>query len=173
MVTLKYKDETDRAYGLSGMSVCMCMMENERFIDCINLDSEPDEGLVFTPDFFYLHNPNLSAKTLWNDSFNHFRLLTGLLLSNMMSRAMVRNREDITREMNELIIKNITDEGREVCSLEEDEIRSVYNESFAFFHRVFSHPDVATLVDRFVSSLVEHRTLSGEQVVQLLRPLMR
>ena len=56
MVTLKYKDETDRAYGLSGMSVCMCMMENERFIDSVNLDSEPDKGLAFTSDFFYPHN---------------------------------------------------------------------------------------------------------------------
>lgn len=172
MVTLKYKDETDRAYGLSGMSVCMCMMENERFIDSVNLDSEPDKGLAFTSDFFYPHNQSLSAKTLWNDSFNHFRLLTGLLLSNVMCRAMVRNREELTREMNELLLKNLFEEGHEECSLEDDEIRMVYNESFAFFHRVFAHPDVSVLVSRFVDNLTERRSLDGEDVVRLLRPLL-
>lgn len=51
MATLKYKDDTDRAYGLTGMSVCLCLMDSERFLMHLDLDSEADQGLVFTPDF--------------------------------------------------------------------------------------------------------------------------
>ena len=86
---------------------------------------------------------------------------------------MVRNREELTREMNELLLKNLFEEGHEECSLEDDEIRMVYNESFAFFHRVFAHPDVSVLVSRFVDNLTERRSLDGEDVVRLLRPLLR
>ena len=86
---------------------------------------------------------------------------------------MVRNREELTREMNELLLKNLFEEGHEECSLDDDEIRMVYNESFAFFHRVFGHPDVSVLVSRFVDNLTEKRSLDGEEVARLLRPLLR
>ena len=56
MVTLKYKDEKDRAYGLGGMTVCMLLMDNEGFIDSVNLDAPADCGMVFSPDFYYVDN---------------------------------------------------------------------------------------------------------------------
>ena len=80
MITLKYKDEEDRAYGLGGMVVSMYLLDNEKYIDSVSMDADPDEGMQFTADFFHLPNPNLSPKAVWNDSLSRFNLLNGLLL---------------------------------------------------------------------------------------------
>lgn len=173
MVTLKYKDEKDRAFGLGGMVVCMNAMESERFIDYVSLDVEADHGMAFTPDFFHITNQSLSAKTVWNDRLNHFQLLTGLMVSNLLSRAMVRGREAVTRELAELLLTHVASEGKELCSLEDDEIRSLYTKTFNYFHRLFSSPDVEGVVNRFVDLLIERRRMECEEILAVLRPLRR
>ena len=78
MVTLKYSDERDRAYGLGGMVVCMGVMESEQFIDTVSIDAESDEGLRFTPDFFYLSNPQLFCKSCLERPFEPFSATDGI-----------------------------------------------------------------------------------------------
>lgn len=173
MVTLKYSDERDRAYGLGGMVVCMGVMESEQFIDSVSIDADSDEGLKFTPDFFYLSNPQLSAKAVWNDRLNHFQLITGLVVSNLMSRAMIRNREDISRELSDLLLGHISDEGKALCSLEDDEIKALYNKTFNYFHRFFSQYEVEAMIGDIVEKLIDRRTLNNEDVMYLLRPMKR
>lgn len=173
MITLKYRDERDRAYGLGGMVVCMGVMESEKFIDKVSLDAEADHGLLFTPDFFYLSNQRMSAKTVWNDSLNHFQLVTGLMVSNLLSRAMVRNGEEVTRETVDQLLAHVTDEGKALCSLDNDEINELYTKTFNYFHRVFFNRQVAAVVNSIVDSLTEKRTLENEEVVAMLRPLSR
>lgn len=173
MVTLKYKDERDRAYGLGGMIVCMNAMESEKFIDYVCLDGEPDHGMAFTPDFFHISNQRLSAKAVWNESLNHFQLLTGLMVSNLLSRAMFRSHEGINREIIDLLLTHVSEEGRELCSLEDDEIRNLYNKTLNYFHRLFGSPEVDEVVRRFVELITERRRMEGEEVIAVLRPLRR
>lgn len=172
MATLKYKDEKDRAYGLTGMSVCMCLMENERFINYVDLDSQADKGLGFTPDFFQLANQKLSAKAVWNGNLSHFRLITGLMVSNILCRSMVKDHMEVSRELSDLLIKNLQMEGADTCSLDEDETRNLYYESYNFFHRVFSHPQVNSLVEQFVGELTSRRKLESDAILHILRPLI-
>ena len=172
MATLKYKDDTDRAYGLTGMSVCLCLMDSERFLMHLDLDSEADQGLVFTPDFYQIQNQKLSAKAVWAGNLNHFKLLTGMMISNLMCRALVREGKEITRELSDLVLKNIQTEGAELCSLEPDETGRLYAESYNFFHRVFCHPQVDSLVESLVGELKKQRRVESETVLQILRPLL-
>lgn len=173
MVTLKYSDERDRAYGLGGMVVCMGVMESEQFIDTVSIDAESDEGLRFTPDFFYLSNPQLSAKAVWNDRLNHFQLLTGLVISNLLSRAMLKNHESVSRELSDLLLGHISDEGKHLCSLEDDEIKALYTKTFNYFQRFFNQREVEIMVGNIVDGLIGRRTLTNEEVQMFLRPMKR
>ena len=171
MVTLKYKDERDRAYGLGGMVICLNAMDSERYIDYVSLDAEADAGVAFTPDFYHVVNQQLSAKAVWNDNLNHFQLLTGMLVCNLLSRAVGREEGQITRELAELLLSRVADEGKALCSLDDDEIRTLYTKTFNYFHRMFVRADVTAVVDRFVSLLSERRRMEGEEVLAVLRPL--
>lgn len=173
MVTLKYRDELDRAYGLGGMVVCMGVMESEKFIDKVSLDADTDRGLTFTPDFFYLSNQHLSAKAVWNDGLNHFQLLTGLMVSNLLSRAIIRHGEDVSREVIDLLLGHVADEGKSLCSLEDDEIKELYSKTFNYFQRVFYNHEVGLVINNIVDSLKEKRTLENEELIMMLRPLSR
>lgn len=172
VVTLKYKDESDRAYGLGGMAVCMFMLEMEQYIDDISLDSKPDEGLRLTVDFFHSPNQQLSAKSVWKENLNRFQLTTGLLVSNVLSRALVRHNEDVSRELGELLISKLTEEGTSTCALEKDEIRDLYYKTFSFFHGVFSDYRVASMLNDFVNTLMEERILDRERIYNSFRALM-
>lgn len=173
MVTLKYKDENDRAFGLGGMVVCMNAMDSEKYIDYVSLDSETGQGMTFTPDFFHITNQRLSAKAVWNDSLNHFQLLTGLMVSNLLSRAMFRSHEGITRELIDLMLGHVSQEGKELCSLEDDEIKNLYDKTLSYFHRLFSSQEVDEVVHRFVDLLARRRRLENEEILAVLRPLRR
>lgn len=164
MVTLKYKDESDRAYGLGGMAVCMFMLDMEQYIDDISLDSKPDEGLRLTVDFFHSSNQQLSAKSVWKDNLNRFQLTTGLLVSNVLSRALVRHNEDVSRDLGELLISKLSEEGTSICALEKDEIRNIYYKTFSFFHSVFSDYRVASMLTDFVNTLRKERVLDRERI---------
>lgn len=173
MVTFKYADEKDRAYGLGGMAACLVLMEDEGFIDSISLDAEADFGLTLSTDFFYMPNPNLSAKSVWKENINHFELLAGMLVSNVLSRALVRKHSEVSRELCELILSRLKEEGREACSLDEDEVRDIFYKNYSFFHRVFSHDRVNSLMDDFVSELMEKRKMDKEAVLHSFRDLLR
>lgn len=172
MVTLKYKDDKDRAYGLGGMTVCMLLMDNEGFIDSVNLDAPADCGMVFSPDFYYVDNPNLSAKAVWRKKSTQFETVAGMLISNLLARALVREQSEISRELSDLLLSNLKDEGREACSLEEDEVRDVFYKTYSFFHRVFSHRQVGAIMDEFVDKLIKVRRMDRESVITVFGRLI-
>ena len=151
----------------------MYLLDHEKYIDNISLDADADYGLGFTADFFHQPNPNLSPKAVWADSLSRFNLLNGLIISNMLSRAMVRNGEAVTRELYQLMCGMLTDEGRELCSLDEDETRTIFNKNFNYFHEVFANAAVAETVRGLVAGLKRDRTLDSDAIYVCMRPLRR
>lgn len=165
MVTLKYRDEKDRAYGLGGMTVCMVMMDNEGFIDSVDLDAPADNGIIFSPDFYYSENPNLSAKVVWRKKNLQFETVAGMLISNLLSRSLVREQAEISRELSDLLLSRLEEEGKATCSLDEDEVKDVFYKTYSFFHRVFSHHQVGGMVDDFVNNLIDKRRMDREEIM--------
>lgn len=173
VVTFKYKDETDRAYGLGGMMACMCLLDNEHFVESVSLDAAPDEGLNFTPDFFQMSNQRLSPKSVWKENLNHFELMASMIVSNVLSRALIRHNEDVTRQLSDLILNRLIEEGRESCTLDDDEVKDIYYKTYGYFHRVFAHPDVTPVVNGFVDELLKERTMDSDRMLLCFRPLLR
>lgn len=172
MVTLKYKDEKDRAYGLGGMTVCMVMLDNEGFIDSVDLDAPADSGIMFSPDFYLAGNQNLSAKAVWRKKNTHFETVTGMLVSNLLARALVREQSEISRELSDLLLSHLKDEGMAACSLEEDEVKDVFYKTYSFFHRVFSHHQVGIMMNDFVDDLLKKRRMDRDAVLHSFGRLM-
>ena len=172
-MTFKYKDERDRAYGLGGMAACLVLLENENFIDSINIDAPADCGLVLNSEFYYAPNQNLSAKSVWREQLNNFEIAAGLLVSNVLSRALVRNRSEVSRELSDLLLSRLKEEGMEACALEEDEVKDIFYKTYGYFHRVFSHGEVAAIMDDMAGELMQKRVLDKDSVLCSFRALMR
>ncbi len=49
--TLKYSDETDKCYGLTGMVIGLFIYDGEQYLSSITLDGGADSSIEFTPDF--------------------------------------------------------------------------------------------------------------------------
>ena len=173
VITFKYKDETDRAYGLGGMMACMCLLENEDFVKSVSLDAAPDEGVIFTPDFFQMSNQRLSAKSVWKEDLNHFELMASMLVANVLSRVLVRHREDVTTQLSDLMLSRLTEEGRKSCTLGYDEVKDIYYKTYGYFHRVFTHPEVMPVVSSFAEDLLKERSMDSDRILLCFRPLLR
>ncbi len=173
MLTLKYKDERDRALGLGGMAVSLVVWENARFLRRLSLDAPVGEGVALTPDFFPQRNQRASAKAVWTRDVEVFQTEAGMVIANLASRAYIGNREPISREMRELIVKNLAERGGEECGLEEAEVRAVADKIIGYFSQVLAYPAVASMVGEFADLLVAERSMERDRVIELLGRLER
>lgn len=173
MVNLKYQDQRDRAYGLSGMAVAMIVWDNDQYISALDLDAEADFGLELSADFFTVSNSSLSAKAVWNDRVAKFQLGLGLLVANVLSRAIVRGNEEISPQIRQTLVKRLQDEGRFTCGLTDGEVEALFSKAYTYFHSVFAHAAVNSLVAALAHELEERRRLDRSRVLELLAPLYR
>lgn len=173
MDSLKYNDEDDRAYGLGGMAMAMVIWDNDQYLMALNLDADPDEGLEFTPDFFMFRNPKSSPRAAWNDSVERFQLSTGLLVSNVLCRALVREKHDIAPQLRQTLVRCLHDEGSGAADLTAQEVDTIFSKAYNYFHQIFSHPTVATLAGKLVESMKKDRQLDRDAVMEILSPLRR
>ena len=173
MDTLKYADEKDRAYGLSGMAVAMVVWDSDSYIRSINLDAEADAGIVFTPAFFTQRNPKGSARAAWNDSVERFQLLSGMIISNVLCRALVRQKQEITPGLRQSIVKLLNEEGHEACGLADSEVETIFTKAYSYFHKIFSHSAIAGIAERLVAELEHERSLDRDTLLEFLAPLQR
>lgn len=173
MLTLKYKDEKDRALGLGGMALSLVMWENARYIQSLSLDAPVGEGVTLSPDFFPQRNQRASAKAVWTRDVELFQTEAGMVIANLASRAYIGNGEPISREIRELLVKNLAERGSEECGLEEAEVRAVADKIIGYFSQVLAYPAVASIVGDFAAKLSEERTMERDRVIELLGRLER
>ena len=86
---------------------------------------------------------------------------------------MLRNHESVSRELSDLLLGHISDEGKHLCSLEDDEIKALYTKTFNYFQRFFNQREVEIMVGNIVDGLIGRRTLTNEEVQMFLRPMKR
>ena len=89
---LKYADERDKSYGIAGMAIAVVAYDSESMLASVSMDAEPGHAVEFGSEFYFSGNPRLSAKIAWTEIIKHFRLATGLLVANAMSRHYVQHR---------------------------------------------------------------------------------
>ena len=169
--TLPYADEDDRAYGLAGMAISTASLDALGRIAEVWLDSR-GPMVTFAHDYYVASSPAMSPKTVWNHLMENFQLTTSLVLGNVMARTLVRHGRPAGADVIETVRNLVREEGRDYCSLEEEEADLVFdkllNHSLQLFHNPRLHPAVRELA----GVLMRRRRLSVfdlAEELQLLR----
>ncbi|MBR6640244.1 MAG: hypothetical protein IKL35_07795 [Muribaculaceae bacterium] len=170
-VGFKYIDEDDKCYGIAGMAVAMMVWDGENLLSSISLDAPANEAMNFTSDFYFTGNPRLSAKFAWNRILEHYQLSMGMFIANIMCRNIVLHNTSISNELKNLAYKYILEEGEAVCSLENDEIKALFDKSYNYLYNIFNHSGVQNIIFEFVDQLKLKRYLSQKEVIENLQAL--
>ncbi len=163
---MKYRNEEDKCYGIAGMAIGLTIWNGENLIYKVNLDDEAGDYLQFTSDYYFSGNPAISAKASWNSTMNHFQMTVGMMIANLMCRAKSRGYSyiDIKNDIFDIISK----EGKEACSLDDDEVANLYDSVYSHMSRVFRNPAVKEIADSFAARLKDRRCLSNYDVKEIL-----
>lgn len=168
--TLKYKDAKDRCYGVTGMAISMVALDGEELLQSLTIE-DGHESVEFAPEYYFTGNPRYSARLAWNQILQHFTLTTAMAIGNLMCRQYVLRSESISKNVARALMDEVSYDGRTACSLDDDEIESIFTRNFNYLHRLFTHQGVQTVAHDFARTLSERRTLSRADVVEELRAL--
>lgn len=170
--TLRYADERDKAYGLTGMVITLVASDGTELLSAISLDGDAESDFEMSHDFFYRGNPRMAAKYLWVTGVRHLNLASRMIAGNALCRAYVlRGQQELPAERREAIREVVREVAMESCALAEDEARALFEDSFHYAHRLFSHIGVHSVADRFAEELRQRRAMSAAEAVELLSQL--
>lgn len=164
---LSYKNEDDRAYGLSGMALALASMDALDRVAEISLDSD-GPMVAFSNDFFYMGVQAASPKAVRQKLMENFQLTSVLAVSNVLARCLVRDRLPKADQMLAPIKKAISDEGRDELGLDDDEIDRLYAGVLAYSRRIFENRRIHPLIKEFAELLRSRRSLSGREIAEML-----
>lgn len=171
--TLQYRDGNDRAYGVAGMAVSLVLWDGEPFLAAISLDNPVGESIEFTPAFGFSGNPRMTASIAWREIAKQFELSTAMIMGNVMCRSYIVASQPLSVEEKNVLRDIILQEGNTSCSLEADEVDRLFNKTYRYLDRVFSHSGVAGLVHNLARTLNERRRMSALEVFEILDDLNR
>lgn len=167
---LEYINEDDRAYGLAGMAVSLAALDAIDNVVEVSLDAD-GPMVTFSNEFYFSQSPVLSAKATWNHLLHNFYITSAMVMANVMSRSIVRMGQEVPQELLDIIRSEMTLEARDTCSLEDDEVDSLYDKTRVYMSRIFRNPRLHPAIDKFAHTLAVRRTLSGNEIVDELKML--
>lgn len=170
---LRYKDETDRAYGVAGMTIAMVLWDGESYLASVSLDTPIGNSIEFTPAFGFSGNPRLMASLAWRELLKQYEMISAMLMGNALCRSSVYGATSMNSEKKQALQALIKEEGHERCSLEDDEIELIYTRILRNLDRAFSHPGVAGLARSLAETLQRRRRLTASEVFEILEVLNR
>lgn len=172
ILTLTYLNEDDKAYGLAGMTISLAALDAMDRIASVSLDAQDEPMITFSNEYYFSISPNMSPKSAWDTLINNFYLTAAMAIGNVASRSMVRLKQrDVPADVMQKLYEVISEEGKDSCSLEDDEIEAIYNKTRRHTQRIFGNPRVHTAVDEFVRTLSRKRRLTGGEIEDELRLL--
>lgn len=169
-ITLTYTNEDDRAYGLAGMAISLAALDAIDRVAEVSLDSD-GPMVSFSHEYYFSGSPSISPKATWDNLLRNYYITSAMVLSNVMARSIVRLGMDVPSDVMEAIHVEIAKEGKESCSLEDDEIETLFNKTKSYMSRIFRNPRLHPAIDEFSRTLSRRRTLSGGEIIDELRML--
>lgn len=169
-LTLEYSNEDDRAYGLAGMAISLAALDAIDRIAEVNLDGKPSM-VEFSHEYYFAGSPSISPKSTWDNMVQNFHITASMVISNVMSRALVRMHRDIPVDVLGAVHTAILDEGRDSCGLEDDEIDALFNRMLSYSRRIFGNPRLHPAIEEFAHVISRRRVLSGHEIIDELRML--
>ena len=169
-LTLRYQNEDDRAYGLAGMAIAIAALDAIDRVAEISLDAD-GPMVSFSHEYYFSGSPSISPKVSWNNLLHNFYITSSMAISNLMARSLVRLHQDLPKKLLEEVHSEMRTEGKDTCSLEEDEVDRIYNRSVTGMRRIFANPRLHPAIDEFAGTLSRRRHLSGTEIYDELRIL--
>lgn len=164
---LKYKNDEDRAYGLAGMVIAVASMDAIDRVAMVSLDSD-GPMVTFSNEFYFPGSQSASPKATWRRLFDNFQITSAMAISNVLSRKLIHERsnelDDMLRPLRDVIIL----EGEDVCSLESDEVESIFNRMLSHSGRIFGNSRLSPIIDEFASIIARRRRLTGREIAEEL-----
>lgn len=168
---MKYRNEDDKCYGVTGMVLGLSVFDANDLFTSVSIDGEDNSCISFTPDFYFSGNPRLSAKDSWQCLYSHYQISMGLVISNVLCRKMLLDRGVLDGKTRKALLDVLSDEGKETCQLERDEVEQVFDKTYSYLMRIFSNSGLAKAIRQFAERLKEKRTLSNGEALDLLDEL--
>lgn len=168
--SLSYLNEDDRAYGLAGMMIALANLDAIDRVSTVTIDTE-GPMVEFSHAYYYTGNPSISPKSTWDNLVANFHLTTSMIMGNVLARSLVRLKEEAPEEVMKEIYDTVEEEGRDTCSLETDEIRSLYDHAMSKAMRIFRNPRLHPAVDELARILSVKRSLTGREILDELHLL--
>ncbi len=162
-LTLTYLNEDDRAYGLAGMAISLAALNAIDRVAHVSLDAD-GPMVSFSHSYYFSGSPSISPKTTWDNLLRNYYLTSAMVISNVMARSVVRLRSNVPSDIMEEVKKAIIDEGEDTCSLENDEIETLYNKTYSSMQRIFMNPRLHPAIEEFARTLSRRRVLSGTEI---------
>lgn len=169
-MTLHYINDDDRAYGLAGMAISLAALDALDRVASVSLDAE-GPMVTFSHEYYFCGSPTISPKAAWNNMLSNFNLTSAMVLSNVMARSLVRMGNEVPDEIMDMLHTEIVNEGRETCSLDEDEVDVLYNRARTYLRRIFHNERLHPAIDELVRTLSVRRSLSGTEIADELHQL--
>jgi len=170
MKTLAYRNEDDKAYGLAGMMYSLGVVDAIDRIAEVSLDSD-GPMVTFSHEYYFTGSPRISAKASWDNMLRNFHLTSLMALSNILSRSIVRDKETPDSDLLDSLYETIREEGIESCSLEEDEVKQLYDNTLQYGLRIFGNPRVHPAIHELTRTIAKYRRLSGRELCDTLEYL--
>ena len=164
---LRYKDESDKSYGVVGMALSAFVLDFDRYLSSVNIDSDDMDCVQFIPEYYFSGNPSVSARVAWNLLVERFQNISGLLLGNVLCRLSVVDKQ-LSKAHYDSILMTLEEAGKDMCQLEKEEIVSIINKEYQQLHRIFGNKEVNSLVEELHQKLVEKRCLCRNEIMEFL-----
>lgn len=165
-----YADDTDKSYGIAGMIISLNIAEAEDALDYASLDDP--QSLRLSSHYTVVPVPGASIADSWHRMVARYRLMVNLLVSNVICRTCTYRREPIKRSVYDDLRSLIAEEGHSFCSLDDDEIDTIYNKVVNDAGRIFTSPRVSDIARRYSASLLQRRRVSHSEAFELLQSLL-
>lgn len=168
--TLEYRDADDRSYGLAGMITMLSAMNALELIRSVSLDAE-GPMVEFTDSYYFTHSPNFSPKGVWETLRRNFYITSAMVMGNVMSRWIVRDREIVPTPLLMKIRRTMEEEAEEMLGLEADETDALFHSLLEQNAQLFHNPQVKRRVMALRQRLEISRSLTAGEIIYELRNL--
>lgn len=170
-MTLKYTDEDDKCYGITGMAIGIVIWDADEMLSAVSLDAPAAEVVEYAPEYYFNGNPGLSAKAAWSHLLKHYQASMGMMIGNVLCRSYVLHHVSPDPEVRQALLDCLRDEGCDTCSLEADEVERIFTRSYNYLDKVFTHHGVHAIAHRFADTLRAQRRMSRGEILEQLAAL--
>lgn len=164
---LRYKDDTDRSYGIAGMALAAFILDYGRYINSVSVERRGLDSVEFTPDFYIVTGDNISAKVSWEHVIEQYQIISSMLISNVICRMMVRHHREPEISHHDAMLEALRDYAAE-CQLEMDESEQLFDKHFQYLNRAYHNVRLHAAAERIVDELKARHTLYYSDLCEVL-----